>query len=277
QIRLIETTQGQRGHYVTLSHCWGKKQLLVTTQETITERMREIGMTELPRTFQNVITITRGMGLRYIWIDSLCIIQGDTIDWEEQSAVMSDIYAGCYLNIATTRAGGGHEGCLGARIEEQIETAPLQRRAWVYQERSLAPRSVHLHSNEMVWACNSELRCECTELDGSPFGGNGSSASKDRIASVGTLEDKKALHSMWRTVVEDFTLLDLTYESDRLPALSGLAQRFAEYFPKNERYLAGLWEGDLARDLLWKPGRVPLGTTAMMEKKDIGPSWSWSS
>ncbi|KIJ48672.1 hypothetical protein M422DRAFT_162386, partial [Sphaerobolus stellatus SS14] len=89
-----------------------------TTQKTITERMRQIEMTELPRTFQNVITITRGMGLRYIWIDSLCIIQGDKIDWEGQSAVMSDIYASCYLNIATTRAGvaeGGHEGCLGAR------------------------------------------------------------------------------------------------------------------------------------------------------------------
>jgi hypothetical protein len=75
QIRLIETTQGQRGHYVALSHSWGKEQLLVTTRETIAERMRGITMGQLPKTFQDAVAITRGLGLQYIWIDSLCIIQ----------------------------------------------------------------------------------------------------------------------------------------------------------------------------------------------------------
>ncbi|KAF9461085.1 heterokaryon incompatibility protein-domain-containing protein, partial [Collybia nuda] len=344
QIRLIETIPGQRGQYVALSHCWGKEQLLVTTRETISERMHGIVVEQLPKTFQDAVAITRSLGLRYIWIDSLCIIQGDKADWEQQSAVMADIYAGCYLNIATTRSAGGHEGCLGARWTEtdslkwaddvaeiayrgsgkrkrisrirrsevksfrvpemeedvrirlslesshetlQIErwirqhnkTAPLLQRGWVYQERSLAPRTVHLHANEMIWGCLVEQRCECRELDGTPFGGDGWSASKDRIATLGALGDQKALHGLWRTVVEDFSLLDLTYESDRLPALSGLASRFSEYLPKNNRYMAGLWENDLARDLLWKAGSDGTNqVTATTEgNKSTPPSWSWAS
>lgn len=340
QIRLIET-EGRRGHYVALSHCWGKKLLLTTKRATIAERMRGITMEQLPKTFQGAVAITRGLGLQYIWIDSLCIIQdkGD-VDWEEQSAVMADIYANCYLNIATTRAAGGHEGCLGPRwtsrdslkwlddfsrashrgegertkismvrksnvkgfkvpgvgqdiyirlsldssheamqterwIGLHTETAPLLQRGWVHQERFLAPRSVHLHSNEMTWVCKVEQRCECRTLDGRPPGGDGWSASKDRIATLHTLGDRKALHGLWRTIVEDFTLLDLTEESDRLAAVSGLAFRFAQYFP-NERYLAGLWEGDLARDLLWESGGRSTMAGPTRKVESVAPSWSWS-
>ncbi|KAF9475453.1 HET-domain-containing protein [Pholiota conissans] len=343
QIRLVETTPGQRGHYVALSHCWGKEQLMTTTRATIAERMRGIALEQMPKTFQDVVAITRGLGLQYIWIDSLCIIQQDAADWEQQSAVMADIYAYCYLNIATTRAAGGHEGCLGPRwtvrdslawaaefseavscgddddsksvskmrkcevqsfkvpgmqqdirirlamksshealqtprwIRNHVDTAPLLLRTWVYQERSLSARSIHLHANEMVWVCDVIQRCECKELDGTPPDGDGWSASKDQIAKIGAMTDNKALHGLWRTIVEDVTLLDLTYESDRLPALSGLAYRFAEYLPKNERYLAGLWEGDLARDLLWESRGSTQTAGPTRDRMMTAPSWSWAS
>ncbi len=77
--------------------------------------MAGIDIEAMPRTFQDSIKITRGLGIPFIWIDSLCIIQKDAEDWEEQSAVMADIYARCYLNIAATRAAGGHEGVLKPR------------------------------------------------------------------------------------------------------------------------------------------------------------------
>ncbi len=128
------------------------------------------------------------------------------------------------------------------------DVAPLLPRAWVYQERNLAPRSLHIHSSEMIWICNAAQRCECAALDTNPIGGDGWSATKAQIAMVGEAKDLKALHGLWRTIVEDVSILDLSFESDRLPALSGLATRFAEYFPRGERYLAGLWEGDLLRD-----------------------------
>ncbi|KAF8911150.1 heterokaryon incompatibility protein-domain-containing protein [Gymnopilus junonius] len=294
----------------------------------------------MPKTFQDAVAITRGLGLRYIWIDSLCIIQQDKADWEQQSAVMADIYAGCYLNIATTRAGGGHEGCLGERwtvrnslkwadgfsravsrgrdserisrtrkcgvksfkvpgtqqdirirlamesshealqtprwIRGHNDTAPLLLRAWVYQERFLSARTVHLHASEMVWVCDVRQRCECKALDGTTRDGDGWSASKDRILTLGGMNNKE-IHGLWRTIVEDMTLLDLTYESDRLPALSGLASRFAKYLPNNERYLAGLWEGDLARNLLWESGGSTQTAGPTRERKGSAPSWSWAS
>ncbi|KIJ26588.1 hypothetical protein M422DRAFT_191976 [Sphaerobolus stellatus SS14] len=72
-------------------------------------------MERLPKMFQDAVALTRGLGVQYIWIDSLCSIQQDKADWEQQSAVMADIYDGCYLNIVSTRTRNGHEGCFGAR------------------------------------------------------------------------------------------------------------------------------------------------------------------
>ncbi|KAF2195629.1 hypothetical protein K469DRAFT_544115, partial [Zopfia rhizophila CBS 207.26] len=63
----------------------------------------------------DAIKITRLIGIRYLWADSLCIIQGNANDWEEQSAVLTDIYAGCYLNIETTQASCESEGFLSSR------------------------------------------------------------------------------------------------------------------------------------------------------------------
>lgn len=345
-IRLVETVPRQQGRYVALSHCWGKEQLLTTTRDTLASRMDGIDLQSMPRTFQDSINITRSLGIRYIWIDSLCIIQNDKQDWEEQSALMADIYARCYLNIAATRAAGGHEGVLKPRHtrrdtrewartlatrrdasydtsklapkirefevrsfkipgEHQLdarirlalwsshealqtsrqirlhkEVAPLLPRTWVYQERSLSLRTLHLHSSEAVWICNEMQRCECAAFNANPMPGDELSelsTTKAQIAKLAQTNDVKAMHGLWRTVVEDISILDLTFESDRLPALSGLASKFSEYFPKNERYLAGLWEGDLLRDLLWKStGRQQTGGPTRVRIPGT-PSWSWAS
>jgi hypothetical protein len=122
------------------------------------------------------------------------------------------------------------------------------------------------------------LSCECTTVDGLTPGGDGWGASKDRIGNLGALKnDKKALHGLWRTIVEDYCLLDLTRESDRLPALSGLASRFKEHLPRNDRYLAGLWESDLGRDLLWESGGAGQTNGPNRERSSQAPSWSWAS
>ncbi|KAI9730237.1 MAG: hypothetical protein M1834_006001 [Cirrosporium novae-zelandiae] len=331
KVVLVETG-GKAGQHIALSHCWGKEQLLTTTRATIDERKKGIRWEELPKTFQDAIQITRGLGVPYIWIDSLCIVQQDTLDWEQQSAVMADVYTGSYLNIATTRSSSGakavwaaesdgtgdsegdeskprirkckvksfkvpsddesqrmyvrlalessHEAMLTARwIGLHKETAPLLQRAWVYQERTLSSRTVHLHSNEMVWSCKAKLLCECKILDGSPPGGDGWSASKDEIANLSKLKNNLEIHGLWRKIVEDYTKLDLTYETDRLPALSGLASMFSARFPVSDKYLAGLWKGDLARDLLWEPGGAGVyhGGTRHRHSKPCPPSWSWAS
>lgn len=68
--------------YVCLSHCWGSSQLISTTRNTIKDRKRGIPWSELSKTFQDAINVTRSLGYLYIWIDSLCIVQDDKNDWE---------------------------------------------------------------------------------------------------------------------------------------------------------------------------------------------------
>ena len=91
-VRLYETEQ-ELAHYTTLSHCWGKKHIVTTTKATLEQRKLEVPWLLLSRTFQDAITITRELGIRYIWIDSLCIIQDDKEDWERVSAKMAEIYS----------------------------------------------------------------------------------------------------------------------------------------------------------------------------------------
>jgi hypothetical protein len=69
--------QGEAANYIALSHCWGSDQNLTTERATLPERLRGIGWDTLPKTFQDAINITRMLGIRYLWIDSLCIIQND--------------------------------------------------------------------------------------------------------------------------------------------------------------------------------------------------------
>lgn len=73
----IHVTQGGGEKYVALSHCWGKGRRCITTKANLKDRMDCITWDQIPKTFQDAITLTRQLGIRYLWIDSLCIIQDD--------------------------------------------------------------------------------------------------------------------------------------------------------------------------------------------------------
>lgn len=145
------------------------------------------------------------LGLRYIWIDSLCIIQDDAEDWEVQSALMSEIYQNAVLTIAATSSNGDNEGCctrsaqrtpdlevtlpedigachIGVRMplnhfdaqtaDGLLDHFPLLTRGWAFQERLLSPRVLHICESELVWECREASKCECGGLsqDRSPGG-----------------------------------------------------------------------------------------------------------
>jgi len=112
-IKLISATAGH--NYVTLSHCWGTENPFVATKATEATLRSHIRWKDLPLSFQDAIRVTRWLGQRYIWIDSICIVQDDDKDWDEESAKMADIYSGCELTIAASRAAGCREGSLQHR------------------------------------------------------------------------------------------------------------------------------------------------------------------
>ncbi|PVH83463.1 HET-domain-containing protein, partial [Cadophora sp. DSE1049] len=106
-------TCGMRGKYATLSHCWGSPgspRPLTTTGPTLDARMAGVSFNDLPRTFQDAIAVTRGLGLNYLWIDSLCIIQESREDWTKESQEMQNVYANAVFNISADSASDSSMG-----------------------------------------------------------------------------------------------------------------------------------------------------------------------
>ena len=112
--------------YVTLSHCWGLAQIFRLLESNLDDLHSSIPWDALTLTFQNAITVTRGLEIRYLWIDSLCIIQDSLADWLHEAAIMGDVYKYGYCNIAATGFPDGRRGFFSARSPDAIR--PLRVR-----------------------------------------------------------------------------------------------------------------------------------------------------
>ncbi|KAJ3962810.1 hypothetical protein N0V92_000498 [Colletotrichum tropicale] len=138
----------------------------------------------LPDTFKDAVTITRELNIKYLWIDSLCIIQGPDGDFTEQSKHMEDVFSSAYCVLAASRAAGQCDGFLGDRVGrdyvtfsrgedevyhvcEEIDNfqgdvidGALNQRGWVLQERALARRTIYFTEKQTYWECGGGIRCE---------------------------------------------------------------------------------------------------------------------
>src|SRR5256885_7715423 len=88
--------------YATLSHCWGGLDIFHLKKWNRDSLFENIPMDKLCNTFNDAIKVTRALGLSYLWIDSLCIVQDDNDDWRRESALMSDVFTNSVVNIAAT-------------------------------------------------------------------------------------------------------------------------------------------------------------------------------
>ncbi len=122
-ICLVEP-HGQRGQYMTLSHRWGGKRVITTTMATLSARTAGIPMRDLPKTFADAVNVCRRLGVRYLWIDSLCIIQDSREDWEREAERMANIYTNSYLTIAASSSPDSGGGCFPS-WEERSRTPHL--------------------------------------------------------------------------------------------------------------------------------------------------------
>jgi hypothetical protein len=177
--------------YACLSHCWGQKAVTKATKANIHDFKENIQFDSLSRTFQDAVEICRRLGIWFLWIDSLCIIQDKDEDWRYQAAQMADIYEQAYFTIAATKAKDGSKGCfsladpghISKAIREReglfvrrhvhafpeeyesyngghVGVAPLFERGWTYQEQLLSPRLLHFCESEVVWQCKRGIRQE---------------------------------------------------------------------------------------------------------------------
>ncbi|KAK0671608.1 heterokaryon incompatibility protein-domain-containing protein [Cercophora samala] len=309
--------------YLTLSHCWGSKVPTRLTRATLDRFLSDDPkkpVSELPQTFQDAMNITLSMGLRHLWIDCLCIIQGDEDDWKEQSSVMSLIYRHATCNIAATWAKGGSEGCFSDRSPatatrtritlqtspersttggfnmmplgfywEQVNSAPLNKRGWVVQERYMAPRQLNFAKGEVYWECSQLIASEQfpSGLPGSivlPEVAHDYIRRSTQAQQVMQLKPhvghgtELELRVAWTNILSRYTSSDLTFYKDKLMAIAGIASELRDSL--NDEYLAGMWRKDLHKQLCWRAASAWDRECVWAHSRAclyLAPTWSWAS
>ncbi|KAK7745060.1 hypothetical protein SLS53_003295 [Cytospora paraplurivora] len=229
-IKLIPVTEKDDYQYVTLSHRWGSPEPPMLTKFNNNPKRVFVGdlrkglrITELPQTFRDAVDVTRRCGIKYLWIDSLCIIQDidpekGNQDWAAEAGKMADIYAGGVFNIAATigrNSGAGlfpvqHDillpvvpGMTGQgqaqviwelprdRFDNEIMSVELLSRGWVYQEVLLTPANLFCTADEMWWSC-THATCSETFPGGAMMLNAFATGGDDRLSTViDTLGDRK--------------------------------------------------------------------------------------
>ncbi|KAK3356714.1 heterokaryon incompatibility protein-domain-containing protein [Lasiosphaeria hispida] len=313
-VRLMES-KGSRGEYVCLSHCWGElRPTCITTRDTYQRNITEIPWSSLPQTFQDAVSVTKLLGKEFLWIDSICIIQGDDVDWRAEAARMCTVYENAFLTLMATKAKDGRDGLLrsesspiAARIPDSSlpgqlffrqqssipslgwgdmragggvrpEVNPLLGRAWAFQERCLSFRAAHFTADGILYECIQSQVSDWSHGRGIPGNLNHGQGSRARLANA------REFAAEWARIASAYSGLKLTNDRDRLPALAGMARQLASrgtssgYHPG--RYLAGLWEDTFHWDVMWTPGSVcdtsedDIPTPC---SEYIAPTWSWAS
>jgi hypothetical protein len=185
KVRLRETSGLDKNTpYVALSHPWGKGKHFCAYPENVAELMDGINVAKLPATFLDAVITTRALNLRYVWIDSLCIIQGPNGDFNEESKHMASVFSQAYVVFAASRAKGHFNGFLRERhrrknvsltgpkgeqfyvcdniddFENHVLQGDLNKRGWVLQEHALARRTIFFTDFQTYWECGNCVQCE---------------------------------------------------------------------------------------------------------------------
>jgi hypothetical protein len=316
--RLIKLAKDEEDHaqlhspevpvkFAALSYRWGPGKESETTMANVSERYYELKTSGFPKTLQDAIHITRRLGLEYIWIDRLCIIQDNEEDWAKEASLMAAIYASAYVVLSATATEDCKDGFLHKRLEPLVikyaqrdqencevrarrignhictRESPnlnytLFRRGWCMQERFLARRIIHFLPDEILFECQTERKCEC---DGTSMEYTEHSDHEGYPAFVNLLNTTSIpeldFAREWNSVLLHYSRMELTYAKDSLPALSGVAASLEHL--KLGKYIAGIWEHGLVFQLGWsiytassrKRWKYP-------ESLDIlGPTFCWSS
>ncbi|KAF3025516.1 hypothetical protein E8E14_008557 [Neopestalotiopsis sp. 37M] len=273
RLRLVETVPGCQERYIALSHCWGNIQETETVRakkSNVAELKRRIDYKLLPKTFRDAVRCAWELGIRYLWIDSICIIQDDEEDWGAESQKMESVFSSAYCTIAASSAKSSVDGmfqvhreprtCVTLKsrnsgnlylcgvidnFQRDVEESVLNTRGWVFQERALSRRTIHYTSNQVYWECGHGVRCETLgKLRNSMAAFMGDSdfpTSALRYFKGGRILLLQRLYEM-------YSKRAFTKPTDRSVALLGLEKRLARTFQTKAQY--GIVEEYMERGLL---------------------------
>jgi hypothetical protein len=322
--------------YITLSHCWGRLEIFKLLLSNIDDLKRSIPLHRLTPLFRDALDITQRIGVEYIWIDSLCIIQDSKEDWAQESARMGEVYKNAWCNIAATGFKDGQAGlyvqrdpaliyprkfsfdirdaigietptpdqsdrpsarnyyCMEDTLYSDITMSPLAQRAWVYQERLLSQRIIHFGSRQILWECKTLEACEtfphgmpgplrkgfkgktqvdkCVNLASDLERG---ALSEEETRRVSMMDDPS--QTVWRTIKEGYNDKNLTFHTDKVIALGGLAREIQRV--SHDTFIAGFWRRNLLQELMWLCPYTDTNDIIGRQRPTSyqAPSWSWLS
>jgi hypothetical protein len=300
-------------NYMALSYCWGdpkdSSRLLRTTHSTIRTRLKSIEVEVMPQVFKDAVRVARTLGIRYVWIDSLCIIQDDPSDWQVESSRMAEIFSNAHLTVIAATGESCHDsflhrglgvscpvlvgskvlGLVGGRFGlryrlhratdkmAEIKESRWITRGWTFQEERLARRALLFAKDKFFLDCKTSERVEDTEMYRlRPSWVKSISEMPGEEPSIATMKGRKAASQWhaafahWQTLCSHYSYRELAFPADKLPAISGMASKFSNKLRCD--YLGGLWRDRLAHGLFW----YTTGSSTRPEEYRA-PSWSWAS
>ncbi|KAK1981478.1 hypothetical protein LZ30DRAFT_720085 [Colletotrichum cereale] len=299
-IRLLSSSTIDPSRYIALSHCWGRLQeheRFCLYQRNHSQLQARIDFDRLPRTFQDAITITRGLGIEYIWIDTLCIIQDDENDWEKESLKMETVFSAAYCTLSAASAESSLDGFLTPRtprscvrlrmggsrdlyvcphiddFHRDVELAEINRRGWVLQERALSRRSIYYSRNQVYWECGEGIRCETM---GRLYNSKAAFLGDANFPRSALEYYRDGRQLLIQDLYERYSALAFTVASDRAVAILGLQERLARAFETQAAH--GSFESYFARSILWRRDQqlAEMATITQPAGRRV-PSWSWFS
>jgi hypothetical protein len=316
-VRLLEPPASFRAKYACLSHCWGGTvtDKAKTTRQTLGGMKTGIETHTLPKTFRDAVEIASRLGIRYLWIDSMCIVQDDPADWEREAKKMAAVYQNALVTIAATASSDSEGGCFSTpdpafdtkqvdcealdktrfplyfratppHFWDSSDLCPLLMRGWVYQERLLSPRYLHYTSTEVVWECSEHTTCYCS-LYPIQMSGIQPPNPSAKLSHRYAMQEKSftVLSDWWHGLVREFARLGLSFEKDRLFAVAGLATQFSAITSADGssvlgEYVDGMWSNIMIEEISWEvfsKSKPQRQPAVKSAQRWRAPSWNWVS
>ncbi|CAI6091593.1 unnamed protein product [Clonostachys chloroleuca] len=295
---LVENQDKTVGQWVALSHCWGKEKNhpLKTTRRTLALHLKAIPMSSMPKTFRDAVAVCRSLGQRFLWIDSLCIVQDDEDEWEKESQLMGTVYEHAVLTLAASDAIDSTRGLFLERPYADIRFPSIQLLLLTAESdtgRQTAlgsysvgidwrqePFMIHLHPHWTPLArrgwCTQELilsrRVVHFLREGMLWVCRDKAEDENGQMVYGRLTERD-WSTEWGKIILEHSQREFSFEKDRLRSLDGLAKELSKV--KNNscntgEYFYGTWLADIPEYILWASYRAG-------KKNTRCPSWTWAS
>lgn len=180
-LQIVQNLKGEQVKWTCLSYCWGGDQPSKTTKANLRNRLISLSFAELPKTITDAVVVTARLGIQFLWVDALCLVQDDVEDVAREIATMPEVYSHGVCMLSSSRASSSEEGFLQDHKTDDVHhnpvvlrvtcsdgrpgqinlsnrgseyrylKEPIHTRAWCYQERILSPRIIDFGHTQLQW------------------------------------------------------------------------------------------------------------------------------